>query len=187
MGLNKLKPEKGAILLADPALEELYFHRASILITEHDKEGTVGFVLNKEMDISLGQAVEDFKGLDIPVYLGGPVGKENMYYIHTAGRLVPNSIEIKPGLFFGGDYNIIKKLILSGNLKSNEIKFFIGYSGWTPGQLDKEMDKNSWFVSHCKMEYVFSKDSKNLWKKMLTEMGTDFALIANFPEDPSLN
>jgi putative transcriptional regulator len=76
---------------------------------------------------------------------------------------------------------------LSGNLKSNEIKFFIGYSGWTAGQLDKEMEKESWFVTHCKMEYIFTKDTKNLWKRVLKEMGDEFALIANFPDDPSLN
>jgi len=169
MGLNKNQPAKGTILIADPALDELYFHRSSILITEH------------------GQAVEDFKGLEIPVYLGGPIGRENMYYVHTAGRLIPNAIEVKPGLYFGGDYNIVKKLILSGNLKSNEIKFFIGYSGWTAGQLDKEMEKESWFVTHCKMEYIFTKDTKNLWKRVLKEMGDEFALIANFPDDPSLN
>ena len=187
MGLNKNQPTKGSILIADPAIDELYFHRSSILITEHSEEGTVGFVLNKEMDISLGQAVEDFKGLEIPVYLGGPVGRENMYYVHTAGRLIPNAIEVKPGLFFGGDYNIVKKLILSGNLKSNEIKFFIGYSGWTAGQLDKEMEKESWFVTHSNIEYIFTKDTKNLWKRVLKEMGDEFALIANFPDDPSLN
>lgn len=187
MAISKLNPEKGVMLLADPAIEEVYFYRSSIFITEHNSEGTIGFVLNKEMDLELGNAVQDFKGLDMPVYLGGPVGRESMYYLHTAGKLIPDSIEIKSGIYFGGDYNIVKKLLLSGNLLKSEIKFFIGYSGWSPGQLEKELEEESWFVAKTKKDYVFSKDTKNLWKRVLTEMGPEYALIANFPDDPSLN
>jgi putative transcriptional regulator len=187
MGISNLEPRKGRFLLADPALEEVYFHRAVIFLTEHGKEGSVGFVLNKEMDVSLGQAVQDFKGIDFPVYLGGPVGRNNMYYLHTAGSIIPNSLEIKPGIFFGGDYQVLKDLILAGELHNEEVRFFIGYSGWGAGQLEREIAEESWMVMKARLDYLFTGDTEGLWSRILRDMGGDFSMLANFPSDPSLN
>ena len=187
MGLNKLQPARGRVLISDPALEEFYFHRAVVLLTEFNEEGTVGFVLNKPMELTLGQAVSELSYVDMPVFLGGPVGKENMFYLHTLGTLLPGSFEIIPGLWFGGDYQELKSLFLEGRVPENSIRFFIGYSGWSPGQLEEELEEKAWIVAQARREWCFEAKPENLWRNILKSMGSDYALLANFPEDPSLN
>lgn len=187
MSLNKLQPARGRVLISDPALEEYYFHRAVVLLTEFSKEGTVGFVLNKPMELTLGQAVSELSSVELPVFLGGPVGKDNMFYLHTLGALLPGSLEIIPGLWFGGEYQELRTLFLKGRVPGHAIRFFIGYSGWSPGQLEEELEEKAWIVAKARPEWCFEPQPENLWSNILRGMGSDYALLANFPEDPSLN
>lgn len=187
MGLSKLDPRKGRFLLADPSLDEMHFSRSVIFLTEHGKEGSVGFVLNKEMDVSLAQAVPDFKGKNWPVYMGGPVGKNNMYYLHTLGADIPQSLEIVPGIYFGGEYRVLREMILDNVIGPGDVRFFIGYSGWSAGQLEREIADQSWIVTKLGGKHLFSLDTEDLWARILRELGGDYSIIANFPIDPSLN
>jgi len=178
--------KKGNILIADPILDELYFRRGVILISEHNEDGTIGFVLNKEIDLRINEAIEDFGNISLPVYLGGPVSKDNLYYVHTVGKLIKESRPITNKLFFGGHFDTLKTLIIEGKIKENEVRFFLGYSGWAPGQLEEELKEESWFVGNIKRKYVF-EPNKNLWRDTLKDLGKEYAIIANFPEDPSMN
>lgn len=186
MNAQNTEIKKGNILIADPILDELYFRRGVILIGEHDVDGTIGFVLNKEIDLRINEAIEDFGDISFPVYLGGPVSKDNLYYVHTAGKLVKESRQITETLYFGGHFDTLKSLIIEGKVKENQVRFFIGYSGWAPGQLEEEIKSESWFIGNIKKKYVF-ENNKNLWHDALTDLGKDYAIIANFPEDPSMN
>jgi putative transcriptional regulator len=177
---------KGNILVADPILDELYFRRGVILVSDHNEDGTIGFVLNKEIDLRINDAIEDFGDIDFPVYLGGPVSKDNLYFVHTAGHLIKGSQPITDKLFFGGHFDTLKELILAGKIAENEVRFFLGYSGWAPGQLEEELKSESWFVGNIKKKYVF-EPNKRLWHDALMDMGKDYAIIANFPDDPSMN
>lgn len=177
---------KGKILIADPVLDEVYFRRGVILVSDHNEEGTIGFVLNKQIDLKIGEAIDDLSSIDMPVYLGGPVSKDSIYYIHTLGDAVADSYQIADKLYFGGHFDTLKEMILKGKVKENQVRFFLGYSGWAPGQLEEELKSEAWIMGNVKSNYVFDS-SKNLWHDALMDMGNKYALIANFPDDPSMN
>jgi putative transcriptional regulator len=187
MALNYIKPSRGKLLVAEPMLNESYFKRSVILLTEHNENGSIGFILNKQVDLRLNEAIVEFENFNFPLYLGGPVGKDNIFYIHTLGKEVSGSTEVINGIYFGGEFEILKQLMNEGKVNEGNIKFFIGYSGWDPKQLNDELEKNSWIVAHATAESILKAERKTMWSTTLRGMGKAFALLSNFPENPSLN
>ena len=112
------------MLISEPTLADSYFKRSVIVLTEHGENGSVGFILNKKTEMKLSQAIEEFSEFDFPIYFGGPVKRDNLFFIHTLGSLVPESHEIYEGLFWGGNFEELKKLILSGKVKKEQVKSF---------------------------------------------------------------
>lgn len=184
---NKLKPAAGRLLIAEPFLHDDYFRRAVVLIAEHNEKGTVGFILNKPLEITVQQAIPEFPEYDKLSFFGGPVQRDQLYFIHTAGEKIEDSFPIGNGLFWLGDFEKVKSLIRKKEITDNEIRFFIGYAGWEAGQLDKELESKSWFVSKPDKEIIFHVDPTEMWTTAVKKMGDAFAPMANFPEDPSLN
>ncbi len=184
---NNLKPSKGRILISEPFLVDYYFKRSVVLLAEHNDDGSFGLIINKPVDLHLSDVLADFPVFDAPLYLGGPVKTENIYFIHTKGDLIEDSMEILDGLFWGGDINHVRELITIGKLSSGDIKFFVGYSGWIPKQLDEELSRNSWLVSNIKAKQVMLSDSENMWNSVIKKMGGDYEYWTNFPKDPALN
>ncbi|MCD4697218.1 MAG: YqgE/AlgH family protein [Bacteroidales bacterium] len=184
---NNLKPSKGKILISEPFLLDYYFKRSVVLLAEHNDEGSFGLILNKPVDILLSEIVQDFPEFKAPVYLGGPVKTENLYFIHTLGDIIDNSLQILDGLYWGGDIDHIKELITIGKLSPGQIKFFVGYSGWVSKQLDSELSRNSWLVSNIKSQQVMKTDIGSLWTSTIKELGGDYLYWTNFPSDPALN
>ena len=176
----------GKVLISEPFLPDPNFNRSVILLVEHNKEGTIGFVLNRPSDLMITDVIDEFPNSKIPVFLGGPVGLDQLFYMHTAGNLITGSKEILPGLFWGGNFEQIKLLIESGEITSNGIRFFVGYSGWSEHQLAEEVKERSWIVSKLKTHEIMS-DSSSFWEDALKGMGKEFKVFAQFPEDPSLN
>jgi putative transcriptional regulator len=187
MDPNTIKPDKGTLLISEPFFTDPFFKRSVVLLIEHNEEGTLGFILNKPIDINLNEALDGFPDFNAKVYFGGPVRRDNLYYVHTLGEKLPGSYEVSPGLYWGGNFDILKSLINSGSVNEHDIRFFVGYSGWEPNQLDSEMNEQSWLVANSKIDYVMSEHADNLWGSILKDMGKQYAILANFPEDPSLN
>ncbi len=184
---NFFKPSQGALLVSEPFLLDSYFKRAVVLIGEHDEHGTVGFILNKPTDVKINDAVEDFPEFDTPLYFGGPVDTDSLFYIHTIGEKLKGAREIAKGIFWGGDYEQLKLLIDTKQIHPNQIRFYAGYSGWEPKQLDVEIKEKSWLLSSATAQFTFFNEAKDLWSQVLRSMGSEYAILANFPEDPSLN
>lgn len=185
--LNALKPKKGMILISEPFMVDPSFKRSVVFLADHDDKGSVGFVLNQPLGISLQDVVDENIGnFNVPVFFGGPVQQDMLHFIHCLGEKIPGGVEIKKGLFWGGDFESIISLIDKGEIKSDDIKFFIGYSGWSEGQLTEEIEQNTWFVSPSDSNGVFSKD-ENLWKIVIRKLGVKYAHVANFPENPFMN
>lgn len=184
---NKLPPAKGRILISEPFLQDNYFKRSIVLLTEHSNTGTVGFVLNKPLNIYINEIMSDFPECDIMVSLGGPVNTNTIHYIHTLGDIVPDSIKVKDNIYWGGDFNVIKKLIKSKNLNKDNIRFFLGYSGWYPGQLENELAENAWVVAEISSEEIMQPMNQNKWKSTLKKLGKKYRMWAEFPENPELN
>ena len=118
--------------------------------------------------------------------LGGPVDLNSLQYIHTLGDELPGSKEVLNGLYWGGDFDILKLRIEEGLVKPGQVKFFAGYSGWSAKQLSDEIDRDSWLVFEASLDYVMSEDEE-LWKHFLQDMGGEFKQMSQYPLDPRLN
>jgi len=181
-----IKPRQGIILISEPSLQDFYFRQAIVLLAEHNEEGTFGVIINKPIEVRLPDVVKDFPDFDCQLFLGGPVKTDSLFFIHTR-KEIGHTMEIMKGLYWGGDLNLIREMIEEGKISVNEIRFYVGYSGWHPNQLDREINEKSWILSHASIDEVINNDPEKLWKSHLKSMGKDYAIWANFPNDPSLN
>lgn len=182
------KPKKGKLLVAEPSLTgDVSFNRSVVLLAEHNDEGSVGFILNKPLDYTICDLVSDIT-IPFQVYNGGPVEQDNLYFIHTVPHLIENSVEIADGIFWGGNFEKTVELINSGTITEEDIRFFLGYSGWGSQQLDQELTSRSWVVIKNQYESnLLQKSSSAFWKENMVELGGDYLLWSNAPENPSLN
>lgn len=184
---NNRKPDKGTLLVSSPLIED-FFRRTVILITEHNDVGSVGFVLNAKLTVTLGEAIPELETMNSDLYLGGPVQRELLNFLHKIPDIIEGGYEVADGIYWGGNYEILKILADSGEIKNDDITFFLGYSGWAPGQLEDELALNTWYVTDAKAEDIFHKSPEvNLWRKVLKRMGGNFNIISSFPDDPSMN
>jgi len=183
-----LTPRKGCFLVSEPFLPDPNFERTVILLCEHNEEGSVGFVLNKPSILKFDEAVEDVHNFNVQLFIGGPVQQDTLHFIHRAGHLLEGSIRIEDNIFWGGNYEQLITMINSGTLNKNDFKFFLGYSGWAPGQLEEELRQKSWIIyDKATEDKVFDVSSKLLWKEILKNMGGKFKVFANYPVDPRMN
>ncbi len=183
---NKVAPKKGRVLVSEPFLKDTYFKRSLVLLTEHSSDGAVGFVLNKPLEIKASEVINDFPKFGASVSIGGPVSTNTIHYLHTVGNLIPNSVHIIENVYWGGNFEIMKELVSSGELNAIQIRFFLGYSGWQAGQLENELDQNSWLVTEINQSQIMNV-SDNLWKNTVNQLGEKYKIWQNYPENPSLN
>jgi len=181
------EPKKGNILISEPFLQDNYFKRSIVLLTEHSEEGSVGFVLNKPVNMRVSDVIKDFPEIETNISIGGPVGNNTVHYIHTLGQRIPNSVEVSDGIYWGGDFETLKILVLSGAIKENEVKFFIGYSGWQANQLEGELNRNSWLISRLTPDTIMNADLDDFWVSTLKNLGEKYKIWINTPENPGMN
>lgn len=182
-----LKPSKGRLLIAEPSiLGDLSFNRSIILLTEHTKASSIGFIMNKPLGYSLNDLIPEIK-CDFKVYQGGPVEQDNLYFIHKIPNLLTNSVKVTEGIYWGGDFNELSRLLNEGVVNNEDIRFFLGYSGWGQGQLNHELESDSWLVKENNYQNIFSTHHRNLWKEHLMELGGKYQIWANAPLDPNQN
>jgi putative transcriptional regulator len=179
-------PKKGRILIAEPFLKDTYFKRSIVLLTEHTDEGSVGFVLNKPLDVKVNEVMTDFPTISNTVSVGGPVSTNTVHYIHTLGDAIPNSVHVFDSIYWGGDFTTIKELLSEGKISTNQIRFFLGYSGWQAGQLESELKQNSWVITEISSTAIMHSHN-NVWKNTLSQLGDKYKIWADFPENPGLN
>lgn len=181
-------PKKGHLLVAEPVnLGESPFNRSVILLAEHSENGSVGFILNKPLKFKLNDLVTDII-TPFKIYNGGPVEQDSIYFIHNVPEIIPGSIEIADGVFWGGDFETTKKLINEGKITQQNVRFFLGYSGWDKDQLNQELKENSWIIINNDLKSkILAKSASQFWKEKIMEQGGEYVLYSNAPEDPNLN
>jgi len=184
---NSLTPRKGQILVAEPFLNDIYFKRSIVFLTEHNDEGTVGFVLNKPVNMNINEMIVDFPSFECNLSIGGPVNTNTIHYIHTMGMVIPNSIHVFDNIYWGGDFDFLKDLVKNKLINKNQVRFFLGYSGWMPYQLKNELMQNSWLVTDLKAEVIMNGNMNNIWQDVLNSMGGKYKMWINAPENPSMN
>lgn len=182
------KLEKGQLLIAEPSIiGDLSFNRSVILLADHNHEGSVGFILNKPLEYTINDLIPDIEA-SFKIYNGGPVEQDNLYFIHTIPELITGSIEISNGIFWGGDFELTRSLINEGKINKENIRFFLGYTGWNANQLEGELKENSWIITTNNYQSaILSKSSSQFWKEKIIELGGDYLIWSNAPENPILN
>ena len=180
-------PQKGSLLISEPFLPDPNFERTVVLLCEHNEEGSFGFVLNKPSGVVLEDIMEGVNDFNETVFVGGPVQQDTLHFVHRADYL-EGGTEIVPGINWGGNFEQLMVLIESGKIDRNDFKFFIGYSGWEEGQLEKELEEDSWIVANPSTpELIFDENEDNLWKTVLKRLGGRYQVYSNYPTDPRLN
>lgn len=184
---NHIAPKMGHVLIAEPFLAGSYFNRSIIILASYSEKGAVGFILNKKVDYPVEDLFVDFPDFDSEIHIGGPVGTDSIYFIHTLGDIIPGSLHIKEDLYWGGDFETLKRQIKLGLVHSNQVRFFLGYSGWDPGQLEEEIKENSWLVTDLAQTDLMSIEENEMWVESVRSVGGRYSMWENFPENPSLN
>ncbi len=186
--LSRLEPSAGKLLISEPFLMDPNFKRSVVLITEHENEGTIGFILNQRSALVLSDLIPELENADYPVYIGGPVGTDTVHFLHRCYNKLNDGEEIAKGIYWGGNFEALKILVTNKLIDPSEIKFFIGYSGWGVEQLKDELNGNTWIVSDTyNADVVFSDDEEDLWREVIINLGPKFAHVSNFPSNPNLN
>jgi putative transcriptional regulator len=180
------KVQEGSILISEPFLGDPNFERTVVLVCKHDEEGSFGLVLNRKSTLKLSDVLDYDHSFDTELGVGGPMQYNTLHYIHRVEAL-EESIPLADSLYWGGDYEQLQEFILKGKIEPADIRFFLGYSGWSPGQLEEEVDKNVWIVNNNATDKLFTLDADSLWRQILKEMGGKYKVLANYPIDPSLN
>jgi putative transcriptional regulator len=180
-------PEKGKILISEPFLPDTFFNRTIVYLADHTSEGSVGFILNKKLEIKVCDAVSGFDKWREYLCMGGPVAPDTLHYLHILGDIIPKSVWVSENIFWGGDIDVIRKMIRNGKITESQIRFFLGYSGWSEGQLERELMENSWVIAKVKPDIILDTPSGNSWKKVVRSLNNKYRMWADFPESPDMN
>ena len=182
-----LKLNKGKLLVAEPSiLNDSSFNRSVILLTEHNDKGSVGFIINKPSKYTIIDLIPEIKS-NHRIYNGGPVSEDNLYFIHRIPNLIPNSIAIDDDIYWAGDFEKVQSLLESNTISENDIRFFLGYTGWSNKQLTDEIKETSWIVKKNDYKNILTVVANSFWRNELIKAGGEYQIWANAPEDPNMN
>lgn len=179
--INNLGIEKGKILVSKPNICQDLFHNSVILITESNEDDTVGFILNKPLNINFNDIFDSCPLFESPIFNGGPVSSNNLYFIHRVPTKIPKSIHIDNGLFWGGDFDTVIELIKNKEIDKEDILFFLGYSGWGKQQLKDELNSNIWEI-HEMNKSLFDWDFNSIWQSYISDYGKEYKIWGNAPK-----
>ena len=179
---TKTKVKSGQALIAEPFMSDPYFRRAVVLVCEHHAEGSIGFILNKTIDMRINELMSEFPEFDAEVFYGGPVQTDTLHYVHNVGDLLEDSVKIADGVWWGGDFEKLKFLISSGLVQPANIRFFVGYAGWSSGQLIEEMEIGSWVAAEMDANYIFKTRPGQLWSQAMYNKGSVYEILADLPD-----
>jgi putative transcriptional regulator len=176
------------MLIAEPFMNEPYFGRSVVLLTQHSDLGSMGLVLNKPLKLFLHEIIEGVKiEENIPVFCGGPVGSKSLFYLHNIPH-ISNSLPVTKQLFLGGDFISLLESINDGLGISGRVRFFLGYAGWDDNQLAEEIKHQSWLVAKMATEEVLQpSNTEILWGNSMKAMGGKYKRWVDFPQNPNLN
>ena len=166
-------------LVAVPQLGDPNFQRALIVLMEHNKDGALGIVINRTGTINLADVArsQNMRPTDDlaekPVYVGGPVQSERGFVLHGLAGL-DESVEIKDGLFVSSSLDALKHLL---TLPDSSFRLCLGYAGWGPGQLEKELQEGAWISAPLTRRHVLVTPPAKAWESVLRDMGIDPAML----------
>ncbi len=174
-------------LISHPLSGDSYFSRSVVYITNHSPEESFGFIINFKTLYCLRDFRPQIKNGNIPIFEGGPVGKNQLFFIHSLGDIIPNSENIVDNIYIGGDFEEILKAIEDGLANESNLKLLMGYSGWGPKQLDTEIANRHWLITPPDKKVLFETAIDDVWKTGLSRVKKSYNLFGDIGSQPSLN
>ncbi len=184
------EPYSGALLISEPFMKETYFSHSVICLIEYSKEDqAMGIVMNKSTGYVLQDLLSNIKRKDdIPVYCGGPLSCDRLYFIHSLGDIIPGSRHICDGIYIGGEFRHLINYVNSGYPVEGVVRFYLGYSGWDIGQLKDEIKNNVWAVgSISDTETLLTGSDDTYWHNHVKMLGKKYRCWRYYPQNPSVN
>ncbi|RSK49882.1 YqgE/AlgH family protein [Hymenobacter rigui] len=188
--MSRLRP--GSLLISQPFLGDPNFERTVVLLCSHsEEEGSFGLVLNRPSPLQLGDVLE-LQGGDalpaarLPLGVGGPVQPDTLHYLHQQAHLA-QAQHLGGEVYWGGDFGQLLNQLITGQVPPEQIRLYVGYSGWTAGQLAEEVRENVWIVEPNAAAKVFTLTTDAFWQSILREKGGRYRMLSNYPTDPRLN
>ncbi|MDB5293741.1 MAG: hypothetical protein JWL69_4982 [Phycisphaerales bacterium] len=183
-----MKSLQGQLLIASPQLTDPNFARSVVLIVQHNEEGALGLILNRPLEATMQdvweQVSEEPCQTEASLHQGGPC-EGPLMAVHAQESL--GQMEVVPGIYFSTDREAFEELV---SRDRDDVKFFVGHSGWSPGQLEEELESGAWLIAPAKAQHVFS-EGETLWAKLRRAV----SLLTSFPwldpklipDDPTVN
>lgn len=183
---KQIPPMAGRVLIAQPSLEDTIFRKTVIFLAEHNPQGVLGFILNRQVAVEFQGAVGELPLESANISVGGPVSSGSINFLHTLGDIIPGSHEVGGGVFMNGDFEVVRTLARAGKINRENFRVFVGYSGWDYSQLAKEIDENSWVVADYDPMHVM-QGVYDSWFAAVQQLGTKFKSWTIVPDSPSYN
>lgn len=177
----------GDILIAKPFLQDGQFKRSVIYLCEHNKEGSLGFVINKSHGLLLSDIFPHLKKGNFTIYDGGPVSPNQLFYTHTLGGKLADSQHVTGNVYWGGNFFALSEMIEKGQVAADEIRFYVGYSGWGADQLTAEIENDMWFIKPADYIKIVGANPEEVWAEELVKINPGYKAFTDFSFDPSLN
>lgn len=187
------EPQPGRLLVAEPFLREYFFNHSIVYLLEYSlgKE-SMGLVMNRRLNSCLSEVLmqDDAVGVPggIPLYCGGPVAKDRLFYLHRIPSLIKDSAYVGNGLYYGGSFSDVLKLLRDGLYNDESIRFFVGYSGWSPRQLEDEIETGSWATVDVPDSFnLLDGEDASYWSDIVRTMGSRYSSWLLQPMNPTDN
>ncbi len=187
MSTDSVHLAPGTLLVAAPVMDDPNFRQTVILLCDHGAEGSFGLVLNQPTDVHLGDVMDSYFVDDPPLFLGGPVQRETLHFVHRYADAIPESISVLPNVQWGGTYDAVEARVQNEGAPPDQIRFFLGYTGWSPHQLQHEVEQDAWILTKARANWIFDTEPQALWRTVMRAMGGEYALLSTYPEDPRMN
>ncbi len=181
---------KGSFLIANPVLPDPNFSRTVVLLCNHNEEGSFGLVINRNSGLKSTEVFassELLTGYEGEVFIGGPVAPSQVFYLCRSSRSLPEMEEVCPGVHMGMSWEALETVLPDLPNPNEDLRFYMGYSGWGSGQLAGEMDQRSWLTCNASDPFVFTSPEQHIWPKVVQSLGKDYEYLLHAPVDPRNN
>ena len=181
---------KGSLLVANPVLPDPNFSRTVVLLCNHDEQGSFGLVINRTAKLNASEMfshIDILKAYNEKVYIGGPVSQSTVFFLCRSSRKVEEVDEICAGVYLGSNLETLETVYPAIENPEQNIRFYLGYSGWSGGQLAGEMEQKSWLIQNAEERFVFLDQEKLVWPEVVNSLGEKYQYLIKAPVNPQWN
>jgi putative transcriptional regulator len=188
--LTNKKDGKGSLLIANPVLPDPNFSRTVVLLCNHDEQGSFGLVINRTATLNASELfshIDTLKAYNAKVYVGGPVSQSAVFFLCRSFTKIEDLEEICTGVYLGSNLETLEAVYPTIENPEQNIRFYMGYSGWAGGQLAGEMEQKSWLIQDAEERFVFIGQEDMVWPEVVSSLGEKYQYLTKAPVNPQWN